>query len=313
MRTFEDLDRTHRDIFPPGHAFRTLYAVQTLMPYLDTVSRAALKREEGSQVDKFPTSSHSDAVRRCLVWVSDAISDETLTSVENPNLQFEVLTQLMSGCRQLLTGKSTDSLLSYMNLAEVLSVCRNPDAMGGIVHPTPQRLLEILSNALNHPRDTQVCDLVGHTMAAIFKLGLMSTSIWEKFQNTSGFPDLIQNLVLRESRQEMRSLMTLLIEETVKYETQEGSGAVASQDTRGLMTLFFWDTLSVLLEEAEDYAVQSYEFFKACTILLKRISASRTTGARNVVAKTAENLAHLLLRHESIEVLCYCHESKSIV
>ena len=103
MRSFEDSAKTHRDIFPPRHGLKTLYAVHTLLAYLDSVQKAASRR--GNEPD-FPKSTEAEAVRRCVSWLSDAISEESLTLSELPKIQFETLTQLIRCFRQVMNGKS---------------------------------------------------------------------------------------------------------------------------------------------------------------------------------------------------------------
>ncbi|KAK0385828.1 hypothetical protein NLU13_7005 [Sarocladium strictum] len=283
MRIFEDSARSHRDIFPPSHPFRTLYAVHTLMPYLDAVQKAASRREEGTSMDKLFVSTHSDATQRCLHWISAAISDRDLSSFENLEVRFEIQTQLMCRFRRLL------------------NVPRDPATFENMIHPPAEQFLELLSNVLSKGKANQVSELVGQTLAAILRLGLSSTTIWDKFTQTPGFAALFQDLILREPRQEVRLLLTRLIDDVLVLEAQRGQISDGNDVNRGPLTMFLWKNLSVLLEEAEDHAGQSFELFKTCTALLKHISASYTEEARTAIANTTRELAHILLQHESIE------------
>jgi hypothetical protein len=80
------------------------------MPYLDAVKKAALRREEGGNLDLLFVSSYTEATLRCLSWLSDALSDPILTEFGNLELRFEVQTQLMSRFRHLLTGLHASAL-----------------------------------------------------------------------------------------------------------------------------------------------------------------------------------------------------------
>lgn len=211
--------------------------------------------------------------------------------------------QLMSLFRQLLNGLSTISIHPPLNcVADKQEVPRETHVAEDLVHPPPEHLVELLSNVLRSGKANQVSELVGQTLAVIFRLGLSSTSTWEKFRRTSGFAILFQDLILRESRQEVRLLLTSLIEDIVALEAQSQAGKDDESVAKGPLTMFFWENFSILLEEAEDHAEQSYELFKTCTALLKTISASATDEARAAIRNTTKELAHLLLRHESIEV-----------
>lgn len=304
MRIFEDSARSHRDIFPPSHPFRTLYAVHTLMPYLDAVQKAASRREEGTSMDKLFVSTHSDATQRCLHWISAAISDRDLSSFENLEVRFEIQTQLMCRFRRLLNGSSTNTLYptQFTMFTNQGSVPRDPATFENMIHPPAEQFLELLSNVLSKGKANQVSELVGQTLAAILRLGLSSTTIWDKFTQTPGFAALFQDLILREPRQEVRLLLTRLIDDVLVLEAQRGQISDGNDVNRGPLTMFLWKNLSVLLEEAEDHAGQSFELFKTCTALLKHISASYTEEARTAIANTTRELAHILLQHESIEV-----------
>lgn len=180
MRSFEDNTRTHHDIFPPGHGLRTLYAVHTMPSYLDTVRKARLRKEYGNSID-FPRSTETEAVRRCVSWLSSAISDESLALAKLSNIRLETLTQLMRCFRQVLKGMSCICALPPPPLVSNLSnnnvVFCNASTLDSAVYPIPARLLDILLAARQNGGPRQVLDLVGQTLATIFQLGFLATPI----------------------------------------------------------------------------------------------------------------------------------------
>jgi hypothetical protein len=171
-----------------------------------------------------------------------------------------------------------------------------------VAHPEPERFISLFEKTLKHDSTSQVTEMIANTVAAIFRLGLANISTWAKFTRAQGFRHMIRHLVLYEPRQEIRHLMGRLIEDTVRIEAEEQSREAASVHETGPLTSFLWSTLSGHLREAEDYATQSYNFFKTCTILLQRVSAFPCETSSGHIRKTANDLCELLLNHESIEV-----------
>jgi hypothetical protein len=161
----------------------------------------------------------------------------------------------------------------------------------------------LLSTVLSHGNISLIQELVAQTLAAIFRLGISNPTTWEKFRRTPGFSIFFQDLILRESRQEVRVLLARLVDDVIILEAQQERGIEESS-----LTMFFWEIFSMLLEEAEEHATQSYEMFKTCTALLRHISASSAVESQMAIGDTTKKLGQILLAHESIEVWCidYC-------
>lgn len=305
MRIFEDNHLSHRDIFPPKHPFKTLYATHAMIPYLDTVRRVVSPREEvqvdGILEDKSVASSPVQAAQRCVAWISDATCDAELSSLESFELRFEVQSKLMGLFRQSVNVLST--LLARdagpLMLSEIRQTLLDPLATVDVVHPSPEQLLTVMEDVMLHGGPVQSLELVEQTLNAVFSLGLESRSIWEKFSASPEFSALLQNLILRDSRQGLRHLLAAMIEGIVNTEAQR---LRPHAETHGPMTLFFWDTFSSILQEADVHADQSYALLHICAVLLTRISARPCQEARSAILGTSELLSELLLQHESTEV-----------
>lgn len=167
--------------------------------------------------------------------------------------------------------------------------------------PPASRLVQILADASSNKAHL-VCDLVEHTLRSIFKLGLWNRKTWSEFEKTPKFLEVLQDLVLHDTRPHFRGLVVRLVDEFIMLEVQMPPPDMTKHATYGRLTDFFWSLMLQSFPQTVDYPQQCLEFFTLCQWTMPRLLGVSPKAAKASFADVAKQLSRLLLEHTPIEV-----------
>lgn len=166
--------------------------------------------------------------------------------------------------------------------------------------PTPGRLIEVLSDALDYP-DNGAISLIASTCSAILLVGKLDARFWMTVMESDDFGGLIQRLVLFEPRREVRVAVVELLEaETQVPQTRPAKVAATVPGEPSFLARYLWPIVSNLLPEAVQRPAQCDELFRLLKKLLLLMSDMLPGSAQmdQLMRQTNE----LLLEHDSTEV-----------
>ncbi|XP_044718128.1 ubiquitin C-terminal hydrolase [Hirsutella rhossiliensis] len=169
---------------------------------------------------------------------------------------------------------------------------------------TPERLIEVLSDALDYP-DNGAIPLIASTCSAILLVGKLDARFWIKITESNDFRGLIQKLVLFEPRREVRVAVVELLEVSAEAEaqvpqTQPAKFATSEVREPSLLAKYLWPIVSNLLPEAVERTAQCDELFRLLKKLL--LLMSNTLPGQSQFDQLTRQTNELLLEHDSTEV-----------
>ncbi|KPM43110.1 hypothetical protein AK830_g3489 [Neonectria ditissima] len=281
---------SHRDVFPPGQPFKSLYAVHALLQYTEAALHGRISAEgatgDGPSGRLSQPVPYIQAVKTSILLVVQAISDE------------DVLDHASLSLRLTLTGALVHSFLRFL---EKLDTPRGSFTMHGIEAPTPGRLVDILSNAIACP-DEAPMSLIAGTLAAIIRLSFLDGEFWEKLTASSAFSSLLQRMLLTDTRSGVRAVTAKMIEERLNSDLAlltDSSSTTADGLRATALTNYFWAIVSDLVPETARSPGQCDEVFRlAHSLLLKmRTRSPELLNTPQLASRTSQ----LLLDHVSTE------------
>ncbi|KAK7414389.1 hypothetical protein QQX98_006754 [Neonectria punicea] len=281
---------SHRDVFPPGQPFKSLYAVHALLQYTEAALHGRISAEDtaGDGPSDRPSQpvSYVQAVKTSISLIVKAISDE------------DVLDRASLGLRLTLTGALVHSFLRFL---DKLDTPRGSFTMDGMKAPTPGRLVDILANAIACP-DEAPMSLIAGTLAVIIRLSFLDGEFWEKLTASSAFSSLLQRMLLTDDRSGVRSVTAKMIEERLNSDLASLTDS-SSTPTGGLratsLTKYFWTIVSDLVPETARSPSQCDEVFRLAHSLLVKMT-TRSPELLNT-PQLASRTSQLLLDHVSTE------------
>ncbi|RDA91503.1 hypothetical protein CP533_4564 [Ophiocordyceps camponoti-saundersi (nom. inval.)] len=285
MSLFDTDATSYKDLFLPGQPFKSLYAIHALVEYIDAISGTGAG---SSLASASPTSSHEEALRRAQHLVVQALSDPGVLQGTTSRLQIRLASALIQEFVALASGADRSK-------QRFVDRC--------IYAPAPERLIEILGDALGHA-DDEALPLISNTCSAILLVSKLDARFWIKVTQGDVFRDLLQKLVLLDPRRAVRLAATQLIEASIEAEgqawqteTEEAPGTEAREPFA--LARYLWPIVSGLLAEAVRLPAQCEEFFGLLKMLLSRMS-SALSGQMQLNALAGQT-SNLLLQHTSTE------------
>ncbi|PHH80164.1 hypothetical protein CDD82_1934 [Ophiocordyceps australis] len=281
-----DTDVTsYKDLFLSGQPFRSLYAIHALKEYVESASRA---RSAGTNLESNGCyTSREKAMKRSLRLVVQALSDAEVLQGSSTRLQIRLASSLMQEFVRL-----TKALYGSVSFA----ACDAAEA------PSPKRLMEVLSDALEYP-EQEALPLIASTCSAILKIGQLDDQFWKEITSMPSFAQLVQRLVLFDPRKEVRLAAVKLIGEAAEFEAQPlqvSADPAPKRNERSFgLGQFLWPITVELLPEAVRLAQQCEEAFVLLLKLLLLISNKMLLQTR--VDSLAVETSKLLLQHHSSE------------
>ncbi|KAK5989046.1 Ubiquitin carboxyl-terminal hydrolase 34-like protein [Cladobotryum mycophilum] len=288
MDLFENETTPYEDVFFSGQPFKSLYAIHTLVEYIEAARLAASNTGDGIRYRGFSHTSYEGALSKCLHLVVQAISDQHLIERANPELQIQLMSSLMHAFVRFLRDHRLPVNIFETNGAHI---------------PSADRLVSIISHALTTTEESAV-PLIASSLASVFRLGLLNAQFWVDVESNTSFSQLIGRLILTDHRKSLREICSGLVEETIETEIQTKSATMIGSAENGdlpsyTMTFYIWSSVSCLLEEAANLPYQCTEYFRLVELLLLRMS--NVVPSEVDFHRIAARLSGLLLGHTSTE------------
>ncbi|KAF5579523.1 hypothetical protein FPCIR_11057 [Fusarium pseudocircinatum] len=286
MRLISSGTTSSKDIFPSGQPFKSLYAVHVLVEYAETLLPSQLIGHL-SGVTTGPGSDPAilpEALRTPISFIVQAISDEDIFNGASVFLRLKLASTLLHALRQFLdrVGNLGGSVPPQ-----------------GLSLPDPNRLVEMLSYAIDCPGDVSSPVIAG-SLVICLRLSLLDDKFWAELSTNPDFNHNLHRLLLIDSRQSMRSLSVKLIEElftsTLIRETNCENSVVSRESS---MAKYFWRVTSAMVRQATAFPSQSEELFRLVYFLVLKINA-RSPESLNI-ENFVSQISQLLLEHTTTE------------
>ena len=271
---------SHKEIFPLGQPFRSLYAIHALREYLSSRRRLTtpLQRLANQDAAQTATNEYADALARALSLTIAAICDhEVIQRCASQDLQVFLSTTLVDSLVHVLK----DPLHGGLDLSGIDAVLL-------------KRLVQILTFALGVPPTETSTRLIQLTFQSILECCSASRSFWEAFREHESVSELLGNLLLQDWRSIVRKISAKLIGEKVSY--LQSSSVVPSTEFRE----FFWPVVVGLIPAAMREPTKCEEIFSLCFTLFKILRETRS-AALDIPGLLAQ-INDLLLNYITFEV-----------
>lgn len=165
-----------------------------------------------------------------------------------------------------------------------------------------ERFVALLTKAAMSDEEFSL-SLIFHTFNAVLRLGLLDTKFWESVVHNSAFRNLAIDLILFDSREQVREqVVTSILDFAVKEESllYATSGENDGHDEAlHPISRYFWDVGLGVICEAAQMPDQCAECFSLLHGLMRGVFARRRhlVDFHDLAVRTSE----LLLSHESTE------------
>ncbi|PTB67813.1 hypothetical protein BBK36DRAFT_1193875 [Trichoderma citrinoviride] len=287
----ESQTTVYTDLFPPGQPYKTLYAIGALSKYLEPVRSKESTNDEDSGGDDhgFRQIPNEEVLRSCLSLIVQAISDETFLHQISSRLSIQVMEALMQ---------------TFVTLLHTIQ----PSAETSVTYPSAGRLVSILADAGMAREDEASLSLIENTLLAILRLCLSQSAFMESVANHSAFGNVLHDLILWDSRPQLRSRVVNMIRTAAESEELSVNGPESvlpeEEDVGGLaypLTRYFWSTTSALLPEVIGNQSRCQELLDVLEYLFCRMSLIMPSEVD--ITAFARHVCELLLSHTSTERL----------
>ncbi|KAI1340566.1 ubiquitin carboxyl-terminal hydrolase [Xylariaceae sp. FL0016] len=272
----EDPNTSHRDAFPLGQPFKSLYTIHALREYLSTrrLRKSVMQPVSQDTKDRQQTvQDQDDALVKAVSLIVAAICDtEVLGQCQSEDIRLLLSHQLVDNFAQLL--KETMEL-------PAISQFLTP-----ILH---ERLWAILSSGATAETSPMSVDLVQRCFEALLECCTKSQDFWTIFKSQPTVQNVVKTLLLTDERPFVRKNIAKLISTKSFYNS--GPSGVLATDFAEL----FWPLVSQLLPQAATAPTRCEEVFNLSFHLLKKL----TEADSNVIDLPAclSECGKLLLRH----------------
>ncbi|KAL6889853.1 hypothetical protein HDV57DRAFT_345257 [Trichoderma longibrachiatum] len=287
----ESQSTVYTDLFPPGQPYKTLYAIGALHKYLEPIrSKGSPNNVAGGDVHGFSQASNEDVLRSSLSLIVQAISDETFLHQVSPGLSIQLMEALMQ---------------TFVTLLTIIQ----PSAETSATYPSADRLIHILADARMAGGNEAALSLLENTLSVILRLCLSQGAFMESVANHSSFGNVLHDLILRDSRPQVRRRVVDMIRTAAESEGRPFNGPESvSPEEEGYdgalaypLTRYFWSTYSALLPEAIGNQSRCQEVFEGLEYFFCRMSLISPSAVD--VTAFARQVCELLLNHTSTERL----------
>ncbi|KAK3692278.1 hypothetical protein B0T22DRAFT_9213 [Podospora appendiculata] len=255
LKAIDNPSTSHKDIFPLGQPFKSLYAVHAVREYVTSQQRNASSRIPAQQgATEIPAHSYETALTKAMSLVVSAICDtEVVAQCPSRKLQIELSSSLVDCLLSLLT----DSLLPT-------SADQFLDA------PLLGRLLGILSAAISTNDSEGAIKHIIFTLRSILESCSLSTAFMTAFCIDPSVPSVLKELMLNDQRPLIRKNTATLILDKI------GNNMIDPDTTTAKFRYFFWPVISSFVRSAITKASTSSEFLELCLTAFRVLRISRS-------------------------------------
>ncbi|KAK3333232.1 hypothetical protein B0T19DRAFT_354656 [Cercophora scortea] len=255
LKAIDNPSTSHRDIFPLGQPFKSLYAVHALREYVASQQRNTSRIPAQQGATEIPAHSNETALTKAMSIVVSAICDtEVIAQCPSRKLQLELSSSLVDCLLSLLT----DPLLPT-------SADQFLDArLSG-------RLLGILSAARLTNGSEGAAKHIIFTLRTILESCSLSTAFMTAFCIDPRVPGLLKELMLNDERPPIRKSTATLILDKI------GHNMIDPDATTAKFRYFFWPVVSSFVRSAITKAFTSAELLDLCLTMFRVLRISRSS------------------------------------
>ncbi len=280
LKAFQSDSVSHREIFPLGQPFKSLYAIHALREYLSSRRRSTtpIQRQVDQDAIQIAIKEYSKALTRGMSLTIAAISDyEVIRRCASQELQIFLSTTLVESLVQTLK----DPLLPLSDLASLDAILL-------------ERLLEILSMAQAAPTTDNSARLIHLAFQSILECCSASREFWLAFRQHEAVATLLGNLLLNDWRPTVRKISAKLIGEKIAY--LQSASVVQAAEFRE----FLWPIVLSLIPAAMFEPAKCEDIFNLSFTLFKLLRDARSS-AIDIPLLLTEN-SDQLLSYDTFEV-----------
>ncbi|KAJ3461759.1 hypothetical protein MRS44_010312 [Fusarium solani] len=309
LKSIDSNTTSYQQIFPPRQPYKSLYAVHTLLEYIEAAFHGRIDNEDPKDdpTDPGQSSTYTKALKTGISFATQAISDKNVFDQASVSLRLKLTGTLIHAFRRLLdnTLRSTGTLAGSSMVTELYTPGR-PVSTDIVIVPEPARLVEILTCAIDSPGDAS--PVIAGTLALTLRLSIINSAFWAKLNTNPDFVALLHRALLTDPRPGVRSLVVKLIEELVSMtghtqplDRANESSSNNPDDIFVALVSYFWGVVSDLVLQIAGYPDQCEDFFRLTYVLLMRLKA-RSPGVLDL-PRLASQVSQLLLAHTSTEAI----------
>ncbi|KAI5863136.1 hypothetical protein GGS23DRAFT_568448 [Durotheca rogersii] len=290
LAAFEDPETSYRDIFPLGQPFKSLYALHALREYLNTRRLKSNVMQVSSQDHDSQlrsTTDRQDALARAMSLIVAAICDPEVVELGSSEaLQLQLSLDLVDNFVQLLK-----EAVDLETMAKLLDI------------DLQKRLSTILIGAAAARTNQVSIELINRSFEALLQSCAKSSQFWVGFRNQPAVQNVVQTLLLHDSRPIVRKNVARLISAKVLYGC--GPAGVRALDFAEL----FWPIVFQLVPRAATMPSNCEEMFSLSFQLLHKLNDENSTAVD--LYACIEECGKLLLSHTATEDIA--HPGKDVV
>ncbi|KAI8626853.1 hypothetical protein F5Y19DRAFT_487407 [Xylariaceae sp. FL1651] len=284
LAKFESSDTSHRDVFPLGQPFKSLYAIHALREYLSTrrlrnnMMHVSAHVEEAQQKS---ASDQQDAVAKVMSLIVAAICDpDVIDQCSNEDMRLLLGLQLVDNFVQLLKETMELPLLSQLLTSNL-----------------HERLIAILTSGAKAETSQVSVDLVHRCFEALLECCAKSVEFWDLFRGQAIVEQVVRTLLLADERPFVRKNIAKLISTRSFY--NNGQSSILAIDFAEL----FWPIILQLFPQAVSEPSKCEELFSLAAHLLRKL-IDNGSSALNLHSCIKE-CGDLLLSHTSTEDIAH--------
>lgn len=278
---------SYRDVFPPGQPYKSLYAVHALLQYPDAALHGRIITEDEKSDDE-TLSAHelfrTQAMETSISLIVQALSDEEVLDGASRSLRLTLARDLVQALLQLIAK---------------LDPRRETLRAAGVKLPSPDRLVELLSNSATHPGNAPI-PLITGTLQAMIRLSFLDAEFCEGLVRDGAFPLVLRSLLLVDDRIAVRENAARVIEEGYT----SGVVFMAEYPTRPCkpsLSQHLWDVIMALvpLTATSPYQCDQVFVLSHTLLVMMRDRSAELPDTLQLASKASA----LLLSHASTEVI----------
>ncbi|KAI0179993.1 hypothetical protein GGR52DRAFT_568756 [Hypoxylon sp. FL1284] len=284
LATFEDPETSYRDIFPIGQPFKSLYALHALREYLNTrklKSNVMQVSTQDSEVQSQTTNDRQKALTRAVFLMVAAICDpEVVERGSSESLALKLTVELLDNFLQLVIETEHDQVVAPLLTLDLQN-----------------RLLAILMSATVSQTNHLGVEATTRCFESLLGCCAKSPNFWDGFRQQNGVQQVLQRLLLDDTRPVVRMNITkMIITRTLHDNGVPDLPAVEVAE-------FFWPIIVQLVPQAVAEPSKCTQIFLlACQLLRKLIEVgSLVLDLRGCL----ELCGQLLLSHTTTEDIAY--------
>ncbi|KAK3313841.1 hypothetical protein B0H66DRAFT_483418 [Apodospora peruviana] len=282
IEAIENPSTSYKTIFALGQPYKSLYAVHALREHLLNqrckFSDNPRAQEDGTEDLRFPYTASLERIMSLLV---SAISDpEIITQCPSVELQIELGSALLTCLMSLLQDSTLPTSTAALLDARLLD-----------------RLLNIISASLS--ADTSDGNATHTTLCLeiILEACARSSDFMSAFCVHTGIPRLLEDLLLRDPRAQVRINTALLILDRIRANHPSAPADTATVKFRE----FFWPLVSGMVGSAIRNASQSIEQLDLCFKMFQILRVAQPQILD--IPQLLRNWGNLLLSYTTFEDL----------